>query len=90
MLWRCPATDTFKWFVRAKERVRDTSSTVWTLTTPKTGVLFRQLASLMNPALASKGSGLEGGVTMRVVGFEVAGSLGNTKSQFFSRLGGEE
>src|SRR5258708_39150578 len=88
MLWRCPATETFRWLVRAKDRARDASSTVWILITPKMGVLFRQLASLMNPALASNGSGLGGGVTTRVASFALAGSVGKTKSQFFFWVGG--
>jgi hypothetical protein len=60
------------------------------LTIPKTGVLFKQLASLMKPSFASNDSGFGGGVKIRVVGLELVGSAGKTKSQFFSRSGGNE
>jgi hypothetical protein len=84
------ATDTLRWWSRAKARARVTSSTLWILTIPKTGVLFKQLASLMKPPFASNNSSFGGGVKIRVVGFALVGSAGKIKSQFFSRSGGEE
>src|SRR5260370_24965210 len=90
MLWRCPATDTLSWLSRAKARARETSSTVWTFTIPQTGVLFRQLASLIKPPFTSNGRGLGGGETIRVVGLELVESVGKAKSQSFSRSGGDE
>ena len=71
--------------VAAKARAWDTASTLWIVTIPKTGVLFKQLSSWMKPSLASNDSGFGGGVKIRVGGSGTRGiGRENKVTVFFS------